>query len=152
MSILRERVFAAALVTGLVVCSSVASAKEGCSGRGAVIGGASNAPAPDWNGAPIAHLRLALGWFHPQHLKLALGQKVRLVFDNGDGVTHDFITSFFATVQQVPGCRPGGARVILQPADTIEYDIVPLRAGLYPVQSFMLSQPGQVPPATIEVR
>lgn len=121
----------------------------------------------DWSRAPVARLRLAAGFFHPQRLDLALNQPVRLVFDNGGGITHDFVTAFFATVAQRPagqaprGTDPGGSllaksygnvRVILQPAETVEYDIVPQKAGLYVVQTVMVVGLDGVPPASISVR
>ncbi|MGI4745142.1 MAG: hypothetical protein ACRYFY_03730, partial [Janthinobacterium lividum] len=121
----------------------------------------------NWSIAPVARLRLEVGFFHPQHLNLALNQPVRLIFDNGGGATHDFVTGFFASVAQRPagqataGQMPGGqllgkqvagARVILQPAETVEYDIVPLTPGRYVVQTVMASSVGSVPPATISVR
>lgn len=120
----------------------------------------------DWAQAPVARLRIAVGFFHPSHLDLQLGQPVRLIFDNGGGITHDFVTVFFSTVDQRPaahapknflanGRGPGnpvaGVRVVLQPAETIEYDIVPRQAGLYAVSSTLFSGV-YVPSATIRVR
>lgn len=121
----------------------------------------------NWSAAPVARLRLAVGFFHPQQLNLALNQPVRLIFENGGGSTHDFVTSFFASVAQrpagqaTPGQMPGGqllgkqvagARVILQPAETVEYDVVPQTPGLYVVQTIMAGSIGSVPPAKISVR
>lgn len=120
----------------------------------------------DWANAPVARLRIAVGFFHPGRIDLQLGQPVRLVFDNGGGITHDFVTAFFTTVAQRPaGHRQdsqnagpqlldkgvGGIRVILQPAESVEYDIVPLKAGTYTVSTIMLVGPGGVPPAAIVV-
>lgn len=124
------------------------------------------APGIDWAQAPVARLRIAAGFFHPELIDLALGRPVRLVFDNGDGFTHDFVTGFFTTVAQRPGegagngflssgpgpGKPvGGTRVILQPAETIEYDIVPKQAGLFAVSSILPNGSG-MSPATLRVR
>lgn len=125
------------------------------------------APAIDWSQAPVARLRYAVGFFHPQRLELALNRPVRLIFENGGGMTHDFVTGFFATVAQRPpgqapagqvpggqllGKQAGGARVILQPAESVEYDIVPQKPGDYVVQTVMLAAGGGIPPATLSVR
>lgn len=121
----------------------------------------------DWSSVPVTRLRLAAGFFHPQQLVLPLGRPVRLVFDNGGGTTHDFVTALFAAVDQRPpgrradsqnaggqlvGKTVGGARVILQPAETVEYDIVPTTPGTYPVQTVMATGPGAIAPAAITIR
>lgn len=120
----------------------------------------------DWTQAPVARLRIAVGFFHPSRLDLAVNQPVRLIFDNGDGITHDFVTVFFSTVEQRPaahapqsylanGRGPGnpvaGVRVVLQAAETIEYDIVPRQPGLFAVSSTLFGGVG-IPSATIRVR
>ena len=106
----------------------------------------------DWDQAPLVQIRYALGAFHPSEVTLQLGQPVRLVFRNGGGKTHDFVTSFFNSVSQPPTGRKGGVRVILQPSQTAQYDIIPRVAGTYIVSTIMFEPPGQIPPAKIIVK
>jgi hypothetical protein len=105
----------------------------------------------DWTKAPIVQLQLSLNFFRPGLLTLSAGQPVRLVFQNGDGRPHDFATRFFQYVSQRKGVRAGRLRVILQAAERVEYDVVPLRPGTYAVSSLMYEPPGLIGPARIVV-
>ena len=106
----------------------------------------------DWAQMPSVQIRYAVGAFHPAQVVLQLGQPVRLVFRNGGGRTHDFVTSFFNTVSQLPGAKQGGVRVILQPAQTVQYDIIPRVAGAYVISTIMFEPTGTIPPAKIIVK
>ena len=109
-------------------------------------------PGIDWARAPVVVVTLSVGFFHPGVVTLPVGQPVRLVFQNGGGRTHDFVTNLFGNVGTRPGTRPGGVRVILQAADRVEYDIVPQVPGTYTLTSVMYEPPGGIPPVRIEVR
>lgn len=110
------------------------------------------APGLDWARAPVVRIVLDVGFFHPGKVTLRLGQPVRLVFQNGGGRTHDFVTNLFTSVQQRPGVKRGSVRVILQPIESVEYDIVPQVAGTYSLYSLMLEPPVGVPPVQILVK
>ena len=109
-------------------------------------------PAINWARAPVVVVTLSVGFFQPGIVTLAVGQPVRLVFQNGGGRTHDFVTNLFGSVRTRPETRPGGVRVILQAADRVEYDIVPQVPGTYALNSVMFEPPGGVAPARFEVR
>ena len=110
------------------------------------------APAADWTRAPVVRITLSVGFFHPGALTLRVGQPVRLVFQNGGGRTHDFVTNLFSGVAQRAGTRQGGVRVILQVEDAVEYDIVPLKPGVYTLQTVMFEPPNAVPPVPIYIK
>ncbi len=106
----------------------------------------------DWAQAPVVRIVLDVGFFHPGRVTLRLRQPVRLVFQNGGGRTHDFVTNLFTAVQQRPGTRQGRVRVILQPIETVEYDIVPQIAGTYSLYTVMFEPANGVPPVRILVK
>ncbi len=110
------------------------------------------APAIDWHLVPVVTIQLSLDFFRPSTLTLQVGESVRLIFLNGDGRTHDFVTNLFTSAAQRPGIRPGKMRVILQPQETVEYDIVPEMRGIYTLNTFMLVRPGAIPSMPIYVR
>ncbi len=106
----------------------------------------------DWRLAPVVEITYAVHFFHPGGATLRRGVPVRLIFRNDGSQTHDFVTNLFTAVAQRPGIRQGGVRVILQPVDTVEYDIVPERPGTYTLTTVMFEPAGEVSPVPITIR
>ncbi len=113
-----------------------------------------HAPVPpgiNWEQTPVVKLTLSVGFFRPGKISLRMDEPVRLIFNNGGGRTHDFVTNLFGSVSQRPGAKRGSVRVILQVADSVEYDIIPRVPGTYTVTTVMYERPGAVPPVQVTV-
>lgn len=106
----------------------------------------------DWNQAPSIQITLSLRRFDPGKVILHRGSPVRLVFRNGTGTTHDFVTALFQNVSQSTYVDQGGTRVILQPEDQVTYYVVPRTIGKYSVATIMFVTPGYIPSAIVVIK
>lgn len=94
----------------------------------------------DWSTARIVRIRNLPNMIQPAHTKLVVGQPVRIQITNGFGPTANFISPFFNNVRYRVGTQSPGLVIRIDPAQRVELDVVPIKAGDYILSTIALGQ------------